>query len=82
MCIRDRYNADGSYNYQGNGYWRIGNDYQHNAVLNPVAMANLQSDVVDRMAIVGKVFAELELYLSLIHIFQRNAPIRNPDGYS
>ena len=23
------YNADGSYNYQGNGYWRIGNDYQH-----------------------------------------------------
>ena len=56
------YNADGSYNYQGNGYWRIGNDYQHNAVLNPVAMANLQSDVVDRMAIVGKVFAELELY--------------------
>ena len=56
------YNSDGSYNYQGNGYWRIGNDYQHNAVLNPVAMANLQSDVVDRMAIVGKVFAELELY--------------------
>ena len=61
------YNADGSYNYQGNGYWRIGNDYQHNAVLNPVAMANLQSDVVDRMAIVGKVFAELELYKGLTY---------------
>lgn len=56
------HNADGSYNYQGNGYWRIGNDYQHNAVLNPVAMANLQSDVVDRMAIVGKVFAEIEFF--------------------
>ena len=61
------YNSDGSYNYQGNGYWRIGNDYQHNAVLNPVAMANLQSDVVDRMAIVGKVFAELELYKGLTY---------------
>ena len=61
------YNSDGSYNYQGNGYWRIGNDYQHNAVLNPVAMANLQSDVVDRMAIVGKVFAELELFKGLTY---------------
>ncbi len=61
------YNPDGSYNYQGNGYWRIGNDYQHNAVLNPVAMANLQTDVVDRMAIVGKVFAEIELYKGLTY---------------
>ena len=61
------YNSDGSYNNQGNGYWRIGNDYQHNAVLNPVAMANLQSDVVDRMAIVGKVFAELELFKGLTY---------------
>ncbi len=61
------YNADGTYNYQGNGYWRIGNDYQHNAVLNPVAMANLQSDVVDRMSITGKVFAELELFKGLTY---------------
>ena len=61
------YNADGSYNYQGNGYWRIGNDYQHNAILNPVAMANLQSDVVDRMAIVGKVFAEIEFFKGLTY---------------
>lgn len=30
-------------------------------------MANLQSDVVDRMAIVGKVFAELELYKGLTY---------------
>lgn len=61
------YNADGSYNYQGNGYWRIGNDYQHNAILNPVAMANLQSDVVDRMAIVGKIFAEIEFFKGLTY---------------
>ncbi len=32
-------------------------------------MANLQSDVVDRMAIVGKVFAELELYKGLLITF-------------
>lgn len=61
------YNEDGSYNYQGNGYWRIGTDYQHNEVLNPVAMANLQSNVTDRMSIVGKVYAELELYKGLTY---------------
>lgn len=59
------YNADGSYNYQGNGYWRIGTDYQHNEILNPVAMANLQSNVTDRMSIIGKVYAELELFKGL-----------------
>ncbi len=59
------YNADGSYNFQGNGYWRIGTDYQHNEVLNPVAMARLQSNVTDRMSITGKVYAELELYKGL-----------------
>lgn len=61
------YNEDGSYNYQGNGYWRIGTDYQHNEVLNPVAMANLQSNVTDRMSIIGKVYAELELYKGLTY---------------
>lgn len=54
------YNQDGSYNYQGNGYWRIGTDYQHNAILNPVAMANLQSDIVDRVSLTGKLFAGYE----------------------
>ena len=55
------YNADGSYNFQGNGYWRIGTDYEHNEVMNPVAMARLQSNVTDRMSITGKAYAELEL---------------------
>lgn len=54
------YNPDGSFNYQGNGYWRIGTDYQHNEILNPVALAKLQSDVVDRYALVSKVYAEYE----------------------
>ena len=48
------YNADGSYNYQGNGYLRIGTDYEHNEVLNPVAMARLQSNVTDRMSKIGR----------------------------
>ena len=54
------YNADGSFNFQGNGYWRIGTDYQHNEVLNPVALAKLQSDKVRRMAMNGRAFAAFE----------------------
>lgn len=50
------YNADGSFNYKGNGYWRIGNDYQHNEVLNPVALATLQKDNVTRFAFTGRAF--------------------------
>ena len=35
------YNEDGSYNYMGNGFWRIGTDHQHNEIVNPVALARL-----------------------------------------
>lgn len=55
------YNADGTYNFQGNGYWRIGTDYQVNEVLNPVALANLQSNVIYRAALVGKLYAGYEI---------------------
>ncbi len=61
------YNADGSYNFQGNGYWRIGNDYQHNEVLNPVALAKLQSDVVDRYVLVGKISGGYEFFKGLTY---------------
>lgn len=50
------YNEDGTFNFQGNGYWRIGNDYQHNEILNPVALASLQSEVIDRMSMTGRAF--------------------------
>ncbi|MDR0833365.1 MAG: TonB-dependent receptor [Candidatus Symbiothrix sp.] len=63
------YNEDGSYNYQGNGYWRVGTDYQHNAILNPVAQARLQSDVVDRIALVGNLFAEYEFFKGFSYHF-------------
>lgn len=51
------YNEDGTFNYQGNGYWRKGTDYQHNAILNPVALAKLKKDEVERMALVGRIYA-------------------------
>jgi len=50
------YNADGSFNWQGNGYWRIGNDYQHNEILNPVALATLNKDQVTRFNFVGRIY--------------------------
>lgn len=61
------YNSDGSFNYQGNGYWRIGTDYQHNEIRNPVALAKLQSDEVDRYALVGKLYAEYEFIKGLTY---------------
>lgn len=54
------YNEDGSFNFLGNGYWRIGTDYQHNEILNPVALATLKKDIVDRMALTGRVFSSYE----------------------
>ena len=55
------YNEDGSFNFLGNGYWRIGNDYQHNEILNPVALATLVKDVVDRVSMTGRIFASFEI---------------------
>lgn len=55
------YNEDGSFNFLGNGYWRIGNDYQHNEILNPVALATLKSDVVSRVAMTGRAFASIDI---------------------
>lgn len=55
------YNEDGSFNFLGNGYWRIGNDYQHNEILNPVAIATLKKDVVNRLAVTGRLFAGIDI---------------------
>lgn len=38
------YNADGTFNYDGFGKWRVGRDYQHNTILNPVALATLKDN--------------------------------------
>lgn len=55
------YNPDGTFNFQGNGYWRIGTDYQHNEVLNPVALATLQSEVIDRIAMTGRTYLAYDI---------------------
>lgn len=65
------YNEDGTFNFQGNGYWRIGTDYQHNEILNPVALAMLQSNVIDRMSMTGRAFLAYDLCKGLT--FQTSA---------
>lgn len=56
------YNADGSFNFDGNGYLRVnGLDYQHNEVLNPVAIATLMKDRLTRFNFVGRAFAGFDL---------------------
>ncbi len=55
------YNDDGSYNFDGNGYLRIGTDYQHNEVLNPVALANEVQRDVYHTNLLGNAFFEYEI---------------------
>ncbi len=59
------YNADGSYNFDGNGKWRIGKDYQHNAVLNPVALANLIDNEVTHTNLLGRLYLNYEILKDL-----------------
>ena len=63
------YNEDGSYNYMGNGFWKIGTDYQHNAVLNPVAMANLTKDQVTHANLLGNFYFQWEIIKGLKYKF-------------
>ncbi len=56
------YNADGTFNFQGNGYFRVGTfDYQHNEILNPVALATLNKDKVSKFTFVGRAYMGLDL---------------------
>lgn len=59
------YNEDGTYCYKGNGYWRIGTDYQVNEILNPVALAMLQSNVTNRAAMVGNAYVSYDILKGL-----------------
>jgi TonB-linked SusC/RagA family outer membrane protein len=55
------YNPDGSFNYQGNGFWRIGGtDYQHNEIVNPVALALLPKNEIEHYNILTNLFVEYE----------------------
>ncbi|MFH4969532.1 TonB-dependent receptor [Gaetbulibacter sp. M240] len=55
------YNPDGTFNYQGNGYWRIGTDYQHNEMINPVALALLPINEIEHLNLLSNLFVEYEL---------------------
>lgn len=55
------YNPDGSFNYQGNGFWRIGTDYQHNEIVNPVALALLTKNEIEHYNLLTNLFVEYEL---------------------
>ena len=61
------YNPDGSFNFQGNGYWRGGTDYQHNEILNPVAMAELLKNEIDHFNLSGKVYASYDILKNLTY---------------
>ena len=55
------YNPDGSFNYQGNGFWRIDTDYQHNEIVNPVALALLPKNEIEHYNFLGNLFVEYEV---------------------
>lgn len=55
------YNPDGSFNLQGNGFWRIGTDYQHNEMVNPVALALLPTNEIEHLNLLNNLFVECQL---------------------
>lgn len=59
------YNPDGTFNYQGNGFWRTPIDYQHNEIVNPVALATLIKDEIIHNNLFGNVFVEYEMLKDL-----------------
>lgn len=58
-------NADGTYNQQANGYWRIGTDYQHNEIINPVAEAMLIKNKITHFNMIGKTTLDWEIVKNL-----------------
>lgn len=55
------YNEDGTYNFKGNGFWRLGTDYQHNEILNPVAVANEITNEIEHFNLFGNLFVEYNI---------------------
>ena len=59
------YNSDGKFNYQGNGFWRIGTDYQHNEIVNPVALATVPKNEIEHYNLLGNLFVKYEVLKDL-----------------
>lgn len=81
MCpIWPVYNDDGTYNYQGNGYWRIGTDYQHNEVINPVAEAKLIKNVIYHGNLNGNIIFDWEVIKDLHYKINAGVIYNNYDN--
>lgn len=59
------YNANGTYNFEANGKWRVGKDYQHNTLMNPVALANLTENSLNNTNLLGRVYLGYQLLKGL-----------------
>jgi TonB-linked SusC/RagA family outer membrane protein len=59
------YNENGSFNYDGNGFWRIGTDYQHNEIINPVALALRPKNEIEHFNLLSSLFVEYEIIENL-----------------
>ncbi len=59
------YNSDGSFNQQGNGFLRIGTDYQHNEMVNPVALALIPQNEIEHLNLLSNLFVEYEVMKDL-----------------
>lgn len=70
-------NADGTYNWEGNGKWRIGKDYQHNVLLNPVALANLTENRLRNTNVLGKAYFAYRLFDNLEYEISAGTMLHN-----
>lgn len=59
------YNSDGSYNFDGNGFYRLGTDYQVSEIVNPVALAHEIDNEIDRVSLLGNIYATYEFTKNL-----------------
>ncbi len=59
------YKPDGSYNFDGNGKWRTPIDYNHNEILNPVAVAKEIQNEIQNYNVLANVFVEYEMIKDL-----------------
>ncbi len=66
------YNANGSYNFDANGW-----GYGATSILNPVAVANEVSDKLDQLRLLGNAYAQYELAKGLSYRLNIGADVNN-----
>jgi len=71
------YNADGTYNFDGNGNTRPWGGYSQTGQLNPVAVANLSQDELSQFNFLGSTFFEYEFIDGLTYKLSIGADLNN-----